>query len=69
MSALEGLTQRDWFAAQALIAMGDSTPYVPSDARKGPTPTYSDPEGQRLRAECAYAQADAMLAARRERAA
>lgn len=62
MSAPEGLTLRDWFAAQALIAMGDSTPYVPG----GPQPTYSDPEGQRLRAECAYAQADAMLAAKKE---
>jgi hypothetical protein len=50
-----GMTLRDYFAGQALVAMGT---WAPGNS-------LSDPEKVRqARAEWAYAQADAMLAAR-----
>ena len=51
-----GMSLRDWVAGQALAGMGMWQP--------GTTPT-TDERRKRERAEWAYAQADAMLAARK----
>ena len=55
-----GATLRDWFAGQALIAMGT---WFPS-ADYGPVNWDDKAFVARLRADYAYKQADAMLAAR-----
>lgn len=52
-----GMTLRDWFAGQALVAMGTWAPVEPEEW------SHRDVV-QRMRAEFAYEQADAMLAAR-----
>jgi hypothetical protein len=58
-----GMTLRDWFAGQTLIALENSSPILPGEAGGGhfwPEPA----ELARRRAVFAYLQADAMLAAR-----
>lgn len=59
-----GMTLRDWFAGQALVAMGTWMP-VPASGY----PNLLQIETQTARALCAYAQADAMIAARKGGAA
>jgi hypothetical protein len=57
----EGMSLRDWFAGQALISMGRWMPDPPGgDPEHHDGDLRSDP-ARRLRAEWAYAQADAML--------
>jgi hypothetical protein len=62
-----GMTKRDWFAGQALVAMGTWHPpgdYV--DQYGMPLQTHTRQYQailRQLRAEWAYAQADAMIAA------
>lgn len=51
-----GMTLRDYFAAQELVAMGT---WVPS-----PSAIHGTPGAHKARARHAYAMADAMLAAR-----
>ena len=54
----EGMSLRDYFAAQALVSMGMWCPGA----------TWPEPEeARRLRAQWSYAQADAMLEARKDR--
>lgn len=58
-----GMSLRDWFAVQALIALGDRNPNLPGS----PASTSSWPlpdELAKRKAQWAYFQADAMLAAR-----
>ena len=55
-----GMSLRDWFAGQALIAMGTWCP----SADYGPVNWDDKAFVARLRADYAYKQADAMLAAR-----
>ena len=63
-----GMTLRDWFAGQELVAMGMWIPpgdYVDSEGR--PLPQHMPSYQRKLRdarAKWAYAQADAMLAER-----
>lgn len=58
-----GMTLRDWFAGQALAGLREWTP--PNE--DGSLLDWSDMEAiRRRKAEWAYAQADAMLTARRE---
>ncbi|MDQ0132630.1 hypothetical protein J2T08_000531 [Neorhizobium galegae] len=59
-----GMSLRDWFAGQALVAMGTWMP-VPASGY----PNLLQIETQTARALCAYAQADAMIAARKGGAA
>lgn len=53
-----GMTLRDWFAGQALASIGTWMPTVDLSAR------LVDASVLAMRAEWAYRQADAMLAAR-----
>ena len=53
----DGMTLRDWFAGQTLVAMGTWAPVEPEEW------SHRDVV-QKMRAEFAYEQADAMLAAR-----
>ena len=55
-----GMTLRDWFAGQALIAMGEWTPY-----RADGTVVCDPSEQHRIRSQYAYGAADAMLEARK----
>lgn len=55
-----GMTLRDWFAGQALAGVGT---WMPASHLGG---NLTLPTNLKLRAEWAYAQADAMLAARKE---
>lgn len=57
VGASGGMSLRDWFAGQALVAMGT---WSPDSAAMAAT----HKERQKLRAEYAYAQADALLAER-----
>jgi hypothetical protein len=61
-----GMSLRDWFAGQALVGLGAWTPM--SDHKGNSLPTGGGNlclvETQTARAEWAYRQADAMLAAR-----
>lgn len=59
MERYGGLTIRDWFAGQALVAMGT---WCPSVGKRDPSPA----EIRKARAYYAYAQADALLSARKE---
>lgn len=54
----EGMSLRDYFAGQVLIAIGNWTPGTD-------VPSYEFSEMRKRRAEWAYRQADAMLAARK----
>lgn len=59
-----GMSLRDWFAGQALIALGNLAPFN----ENGTPIAWTDlVEIRRRRAEWAYQQADAMLAAREVR--
>jgi hypothetical protein len=61
-----GMSLRDWFAGQALVAMGTWTPYA---VVNGKMKAVSDPlEAHAVRAAYAFAQADAMLSERDRRA-
>lgn len=60
-----GMSLRDWFAGQALAAMGTWCP----DADYGPVNWDDKTFVARLRAEYAYKAADAMIAARKGGAA
>lgn len=53
-----GMTLRDWFAGQELAAMGGWSPCLPNGR------PAEGADRHRVCAEWAYAQADAMLAAR-----
>ncbi len=53
-----GMTLRDWFAGQCLVAMGTWAPVEPAEW------PHRDVV-QKMRAEFAYEQADAMIAARK----
>lgn len=61
--AEEGMTLRDWFAGQALMGMNTWTPCPPEGFKVGPADHANN---QRLRAEWAYQQADALLTARQK---
>jgi len=59
-----GMTLRDWFASQALLSVGETSPNLPGD----PANTGAWPGPEELatrRARWAYLQADAMLEARK----
>lgn len=56
----DGMSLRDWFAGQALIALGTWMP-VPKTGH----PSLHSDETLKSRAEIAYRQADAMLSARK----
>ena len=56
----EGMTLRDLFAGQALVGVGT---WMPASHLSG---NLTLPTNLKLRAEWAYAQADAMLAARKD---
>jgi hypothetical protein len=58
----DGMTLRDYFAAQALVSMGTWMPPGVSDFNKG---HLDSDEVLTLRARWSYAQADAMLEARK----
>jgi hypothetical protein len=61
-----GLSIRDWFASQALIGIGTWMPqYRPDGQLVNETGSLCNPGMHRARAEWAYEQADAMLAARK----
>ena len=62
LSSGQGMSLRDKFAEAQLIAMGTWTP--PDKNGEDIYPPYDQDEVRRLRAEYAYAQADAMLAQR-----
>lgn len=62
VGATTGMSLRDVFAGQALIGMGD---WCPSEMGDG-VYALTHAETQRRRAVWAYAQADAMLAARKQ---
>ena len=66
LDAIPDTILRDLNATAALIAMGTSTP-TPSNYSVNTLMDHA--EAQRRRAEYAYAQADAMLAARKVRPA
>lgn len=55
-----GMSLRDWLASQALVGLGTWMP-VPTYGH----PSLHSPETLKARAEIAYAQADAMIAARK----
>ena len=60
----QGMSLRDWFAAEALASVGGVDPRLPGDP---PQHDYVWPTPEKLaerRATWAYLQADAMLAAR-----
>lgn len=58
-----GMSLRDWFAGQALLAIGDVNPHLPGD-RADPN-IWPEPDVLAARrSSMAYLQADAMIAAR-----
>jgi len=58
-----GMSLRDWFAGQALAGLGEWTPNLDDGSQLD----WTSMVAVRIhRAEWAYAQADAMLAARKE---
>jgi len=62
--ATPGMSLRDWFAGQALIAIGDINPHLPGD--KADPNIWPEPaQLVARRAKLAYLQADAMLEARK----
>ena len=61
--ATNGMTLRDWFAGQALTALGELNPNLPGSLASAQT--WPDPqELADRRSKWAYLQADAMLTAR-----
>lgn len=59
-----GLSLRDYFAAAALQGLGDWSPWI--DNGENQAAPLADARCLLARAELAYAQADAMLRARKE---
>ena len=60
-AACVGMTLRDWFAGQALAGMGN---WAPCPEEGSPIGRQLAAQIHRLKAEWAYAMADAMLSAR-----